>query len=201
MLIVLTFAMSDSMSHTSLPRPSKREERPGGGVKSEKASGKTRSLSSCAFACALPFAPFLAPRSPLFMSVLMPRTSQQATAICMMWSVSAFLQLFGSQYVCLCLHVAVCIWVSLQVLICAGWLPASLSCKREKKKKNRASSSDIFVSQSHQGKIVGICVRHTLFFISCKVCGFRWGLFLGRSETASGQEKANCSTTEVMREI
>lgn len=97
---------------------------------------------------------------------------------------------------CGCLHLSEFASVNM-----CGLTASQLKLQEGKKKKNRASSSDIFVSQSHQGKIVGICVRHTLFFISCKVCGFRWGLFLGRSETASGQEKANCSTTEVMREI
>lgn len=38
----------------------------------------------------------------------------------------------SSLEVCVCprLHVAVCIWVCARVLMCAGWLPASLSCKR-----------------------------------------------------------------------
>lgn len=58
---------------------------------------------------------FLFPASPptlLFISFLMPRTSQQATAICMMCSASAFLQLFRSVRLpapaCGCLYLSVC---------------------------------------------------------------------------------------------
>lgn len=56
----------------------------------------------------------------------MPRTSQQATVICMMWSASAF-SCISFRSVCL---VADSVQVCLQVLMRPGWLPSSLSCKR-----------------------------------------------------------------------
>lgn len=67
----------------------------------------------------------------LFVSFLILRTPWQATAICMMWSASAFFFAFLE-----CLRVAVCRRLGLRVLMCRDRLPESACCRRRSKKTN-----------------------------------------------------------------
>lgn len=124
MLLLLTFAASDSMSHALLPWSGKREEEPAR-VKNKKAFEKT---------WLLPPSPLPLPPLPLFfffIALLQPFYSflfwcharpneRQWFAWC-----DRPLPSCSSLEVCVCrrLHVAVCIRVYLQVLMCAGWLP------------------------------------------------------------------------------
>lgn len=97
---------------------------------------------------------------------------------------------------CGCLHLSEFASVNM-----CGLTASQLKLQEGKKKKKTELRAQIYLYlRAIKGKCGNLRASHA-FFISCKVCGFRWGLFLGRSETASRQEKADCSTTEVMREI
>lgn len=169
MLILLTFAVSDGMSHALSPWPGKREEELVG-VKSKKAfekHGRCLQVPHLCSLCLFFSLPLLQPFfSFLFWCRARPNKRQRFA-----WCVRP-LPSCSSLEVCVRprLHVAVCIWVCVQVLMCAGWLPASLSCKRVEGKKTKP----IDISHSNQGNMLKYVtgeVRH----LAC-IFNSVWGL-------------------------
>lgn len=156
MLILLTFAVSDNMSHALSPQPGKREEEPAR-VKNKKAFEKHGCCLQVLCLCPLCLFFFCSSPTPLFISFLMPCTSQQATAICMMRSASAFLQLFRSA----CLPAPACGCPYLSVFASVNVRrPAARKLRLQekgmgiKKKKKRRSFEPIDVSHSNQGNML-----------------------------------------------
>lgn len=166
MLILLTFVMSDGTSHGLLPQPGKRRE--------ELLLVKNKKPFENKWCWLWFLHPVPLPLSSihLFISFLIPCTSQQATVICMMWSVSAFsCSCFWS--VCICLCVTVCRRVCLRVLIYWDWLPENLFC-RVRSKKNTLNGNQ---ENMHKSAALKACLL-LVFCLKIGHCSnpkLRWG--------------------------